>query len=500
MKKFLSILLMSLMVMSVMAGCGEKTPSETPGETPQETPGGTPSEGIGTKDNPIEVTIIVKDVSPSDESIQAAVKEIEEGMAEEGNYVKLTYLEPPTGTYGEAVPLAFRTGQISPDIIYFQGGDLPVSNDGMLEDLTKYVDNSKYVKDIMEEHTKVKLQNYPYLLWLAPARVPAPVMRKDFAEKLESFDAVMADPTVENYEKMLTEIVEKGVAKYAITSDGDMTRMNTVFNQAFGVTGTIVKENGKWVFSKASQFEKNKLEFYARLYKKGLIDPEYITKQWDTMEKSFYEGEAAFIAGTAGAVINVYNNKMTQTHGEGAELVVLPPAKGVSQGYTAIDVTKESRGFAINAQSKVKDAAFAVLDYMASPKGMMLDKLGIEGTHYTIENDKVVFTDKFSEWYQKFWETLNKFEPSPELAEPIMSAPALKSLEMAQQFYVEDVNVLIPDHLISQWDAMNTLYNEYSSDIIRGVKPISAFDEFVEKWNQSGGTEFEAYLNEQLGN
>src|SRR5690606_35831337 len=120
-----------------------------------------------------------------------------------------------------------------------------------------------------------------------------------------------------------------------------------------------------------SQFEKNKLEFYARLYKKGLIDPEYITKQWDTMEKSFYEGEAAFIAGTAGAVINVYNNKMTQTHGEGAELVVLPPAKGVSQGYTAIDVTKESRGFAINAQSKVKDAAFAVLDYMASPKGMM---------------------------------------------------------------------------------------------------------------------------------
>src|SRR5690554_4914015 len=152
MKKFLSILLMSLMIMSVMAGCGEKTPSETPGETPQETPGGTPSEGIGTKDNPIEVTIIVKDVSPSDESIQAAVKEIEEGMAEEGNYVKLTYLEPPTGTYGEAVPLAFRTGQISPDIIYFQGGDLPVSNDGMLEDLTKYVDNSKYVKDIMEEH------------------------------------------------------------------------------------------------------------------------------------------------------------------------------------------------------------------------------------------------------------------------------------------------------------------------------------------------------------
>lgn len=500
MKKFLSILLMSLMVLSVFVGCGDKSTQETPNETPSETPGETSETGIGTKESPVEVSIILKDASPNDEAIQSIVKAIEEGMAEEENYVKITFLEPPTGTYGEAVPLAFRTGQISPDIIYFQGGDLPVSNDGLLEDLTEYVQNSAYVKNLMEEHTKVKLENYPYLLWLAPARVPAPVMRKDFADQLDSFDSVMQDPTLENYEKMLTEIVEKGVAKYAITSDGDLSRMNTVFNQAFGVTGTIVKEDGKWVFSKASEFEKNKLEFFARLYKNGLIDPEYITKQWDTMEKSFYEGEAAFIAGTAGAVINIYNNKMTQTHGEGAELVVLPPAKGVSQGYTAIDVSKESRGFAINAQSKVKDAAFAVLDFMASPKGNMLDKLGIEGTHYNVEGDKIVFTEKFPEWYPRFWETLNKFEPTPELAEPMMSAPGLKSLEMAKEYYVEDVNVLIPDHLISQWDAMNTLYKEYSSDIIRGVRPVSDFDEFVEKWNQSGGTEFESYLVEQLGN
>lgn len=500
MKKLLSILLMSVMVTAVLAGCAEKEPTETPSETPNETPSETPGEsGIGTKDAPVKVTIMLKDASPTEESIQAMVEVIEKGMAEDEKYVDIEFLEPPTGTYGEAVPLSFRTGQISPDLIYFQGGDLPITNDGLLEDLTPYVENSTYVKDIMEEHTKVKLENYPYLLWLAPARVPAPVMRKDLAEKLESFDAVMADPTIENYEKMLTEIVEEGVAKYAITSDGDLSRMNTVFNQAFGVTGSIVKEDGKWVFSKASQFEKDKLEFFARLYEKNLIDPEYITKQWDTMEKAFYEGEAAFIAGTAGAVINIYNNKMTQTHGDGAELIVLPPAKGIAQGYTAIDVTKEARGYGINVQSEVKDAAFAILDFMASPEGMKIDKLGLEGTHYNVESDKIVFTEKFPEWYPRFWETLNKFEPTPELAEPMMSQPALDSLDMAREYYVEDVNVMIPDYLTSQFDAMNTLYKEYSSDIIRGVRPVSDFDEFVTKWNESGGTEFEAYLNEQLG-
>ena len=55
---------------------------------------------------------------------------------------------------------------------------------------------------------------------------------------------------------------------------------------AFGVTATIVKENGKWVYAKATQAEKNKLAFYALLYKEGLLDNEYVTKQWDTMEWS----------------------------------------------------------------------------------------------------------------------------------------------------------------------------------------------------------------------
>ncbi len=502
MKKILSIVTMLVMVLGITAACGNKETPKDPTQTPAETPaeGVDPAEkgAIGTEGNPVKVTMMLKDASPSEEPIQELVKIIEKKMAENKQYVTLEFLEPPTGTYKEAVPLAFRTGQISPDIIYFQGGDLPISNDGLLEDLTPYIENSEYIKNVMEEHNQVKMKNYPYLLWLAPARVPVPVMRKDFTEKLDSFKDVMDNPTVENYEKMFKEIVEKKVAKYAITADGDLTRLNSVFNQAFGVTGSIVKEDGKYIFSKASSFEKNKLEYYAKLYAEGVIDPEYITKAWDTMEKAFYEGDAAFIAGTAGSVINIYNNKMTQTHGEGAELVILPPAKGVSQGYVAIDVTKEPRGFGLNVQSKVKDAAFAVLDFMASPEGMKLDKLGLEGTHYKVEGDKIVFTDKFPEWYPRFWETLNKFDPKPALAEKVMSEPALNALDMAKKYYVEDVNVLIPDYLTSQWDGMNSLYNEYSSDIIRGVRPISAFDEFVQKWNEAGGTEFDAYLAEQL--
>ena len=50
-----------------------------------------------------------------------------------------------------------------------------------------------------------------------------------------------------------------------------------------------------------------------------------------------------------------------------------------------------------------------------------------------------------------------------------------------------------------QWDAMQNLYNEYAADIIRGVRPISAFDEFVEQWNAAGGDAFEPILQETFG-
>lgn len=499
MRKFVSITLVVLLLVTFMAGCGRKdTTSDTANEASKTSDLAVGSGELGSPDEPIKVTIIVKDVSPSEEDTIKLVEEIEKGLAKENKFIELEFLEAPTGTYGEAVPLAFRTGQISPDIIYFQGGDLPIANDGMLEDLTPYIEESTNIKNLLEDHNKERLKNYPYLLWLSPARVSTPVMRRDIAEQLDSYEELVADPTVENYYNMFKEIVDKGLAKYAITADGDLTRMDSVFNHAFGVTETIVNVDGKWVFSKATEFERNKLDFYAKLYEEGLIDPEYITKKWDTMEKSFYEGEAAFVAATAGKVIDIYNNKMTQTHGDEAELVVLPPAKGISQGYLSVDVTKESRGFAISSQSKVKDAAFAVLEFMAGPEGRKLDLLGIKDIHYTETDGEIVFTDKFPEWWPRIFETLNKFEPEPALAEPIMSQPALDSLEQAKKYYHEDVNIIIPQELLPQWDAMMALYKEYASDIIRGIRPISAFDEFVEKWNESGGTEFSEYLEEQL--
>lgn len=501
MKKLLSLTLALLVTLSLFAGCGAKPAEPTPPTTPA-TPA-TPTapeapKGIGTKEAPVTVTYLCKDVSLAEPGIPEMVKAIEEGMAAQGNFIKLEVLEAPAGKYADVVPIAYRTGQISPDLVYFQGGDLPISQEGLFEDLTPYIEKSTNVKALMQEHNTAAIKNYPYLLWLAPARVQIPVIRKDWFDKLTTSKALLENPTPDNYYAMFKEMKDSKLCQWPITTDGGIAKLDSVFNHAFGVTATIIKEDGKWIYSKASKGEKEKLAFYAKLYKDGLLDKEYITKQWDTMEQAFYEGTAGFVAGTAGDVVNVYNNKMIQTNGKEAELVVLPAAKGVSQAYQSVDVSKESRGFAINAESKVKDAAWAVLEFMASPEGRIIDKLGLKDVHYTEAGGTYTLTDKFPEWWAKFWPTMGGIDTTKVKGE-VLTGPAVASLEASQKYFAPDVNVILPEDLLPLMDAMNKLYTEYSTDIIRGVKPVEAFDEFVTKWNAAGGEEISKYLAEKLG-
>ena len=480
MKKVVCLIMTVLLLGGILfAGGGRQTAS--------------PAAGAGTSNSPVRIRFLQKDLDPiADRDVVAGLKRaIESGMAAQGTYIELEVLSPPAGNYNTAVPIAFRTGQVTPDIVYFQGGDLPIAQEGMFTDLTPYIERSTYVKAIMEDHNRAALKNYPYLIWLSPARVSTPVIREDWYNRLRTAQAVMQDPTVDNYYAMFKEMKDTGLARWPITVDGGVGRLDSVFNHAFGITATLMKQNNRWVYSNATEQERNKLEFYARLYREGLLDNEYVTKAWDTMEQAFYEGTSGFVAGTAGAVIDVYNNKMRET--QGTNLVVLPPAKGVSQAFRSVDVSKESRGFAIAADSRVKDTAWAFLEFMASPQGRIIDKLGLEGVHHNVVNGRYVLTPEYPSWWARVWETFNGLDTSRVDGE-LMTRAGAASLEAASRYFAPDTNVVLPEEFLPMKDAMDQLYIQYSTDIIRGVRPISAFSEFVTRWNAAGGDRISTYL------
>jgi len=449
---------------------------------------------------PVKVRLALKDLD-TDANGARFIELIEQGMAAAGTPVDIELVKVPQGNYAEKLSLMIMSGDI-PDLIYFQGGDDKLAAQGVLEDLGPYVAKSKYFKALMDPHSAQRLASYPYVAWIAPPRVRTPVMRKDWYDSLPSAKAVASKPSVDSYYALFKDLVAKKGAKYGICVTGatnGVEELDAIFDAAFGTTSTWLKgADGKWAYSRVTPNEKAKLEFYAKLYKEGLLDPEFLTKKWDSKEQVFYEGKAGMIPGVAPGSVDVYANKMQKA--QGTDIVALPPAKGAAQGLTPfVDVTKESRGFAISASSKAKQAAFAVLDFMWSPAGLKLAKLGIPGLHYNDDGKQYVLTDKYPEWYNGwFGDSFNGFKPDKPLSRPIMNQSALDAGALAKKYMLADKTFLVPEQYVTNWDAMTNLYKEYVADIVTGKKPVSAFDEFVDKWNKAGGVEVTKYANTVL--
>lgn len=505
MKKISLILVVAVLTM-VLAACtsGSKTPNNngTPSNQPSATKDPAETNPPANAD-PVTLKIVYKDEGTANPVSVQFFSALEKALLADANLnVKFELVDLAQGSYAENLNLLLLGGTI-PDIIYFQGGDQQMAQQGLLEDLRPYIEKSTYIKDIIQPHNQMRMESYPYLMWIKPLAPKAAVVRSDWFNQLESSKALIENPSIDNYYAFFKELVEKKPGgdkpSYAITAAGDMTEINFIFNTAFGLDTTWLKKaDGTYEYSKVSAQEKEKLAFYHKLYNDGLLDPQYLTKQWDTKEDAFYKGEAGVITGTVGKIIDLYDGRMVELNGEQANLTVLPAAKGVAQGFGATDVTKESRGLAISSQSKYKDIAFQVLDYLASPKGQMLDRLGFENEHYQVVDGKIELNDKYySEWYARFWEP-NDFNSEIPLKTPLLGEPAAQSLKLADDYYTADNNFIIPEEFVANWDAMNNLYKESSTDFITGKRDLSEFDKFVADWYAAGGTEITKYANENI--
>ena len=157
------------------------------------------------------------------------------------------------------------------------------------------------------------------------------------------------------------------------------------------------------------------------------------------------------VVGTNGKVVDFYNSRVKEVNGEEAELAVLPPAKGEYQGFGASDITKESRGIAISAVSQNKDLVFEILDYLASPEGQQLDRLGFEGEQYNETENSIELTDAYySDWYARYWEPVD-VEFSKPISEdtPMLSQPGIESEQLANEYFAEDNVFIVPQEYLS---------------------------------------------------
>ncbi|SFG94746.1 extracellular solute-binding protein [Ensifer sp. OV372] len=445
--------------------------------------------------DPVTIRVVSKDLTTSNPDDVKLMKAYEEALKAKGTDIHIQVVDLPSSGYADKLSAMLLSGDI-PDLIYFQGGDAKMAEQGVLEDWNTWLPKTTYLKDALFPHNVERLKNYPYLLYVYPPRIPQPVIRADWLEKA----GVEAPKTTDDYVTLFKAIKDgdfdgNGKAdSYGVTTADNTQELDAVFNQAFGVTGTWLKNDaGEWIHARVSAAEKAKIAFYASLREQGLYDPEFITTKWDVKEDKFYSGRAGVIFGSSAEVIDIYGGKMRQAH-PGVTLSLLSPPKGPGgQGLMALDVSKEPRGLAIATTSEHKEEVVKLLDFIASPEGQAIERLGFEGEQYTKDGETIKPTDKLATWYARFLVAANWQPPVQWLSDA-----AQQSLKTISADFKPDNAFVWPAEYATDIDATENVYRAWVYKFVSGEAKLDQWDQFVSEWNAAGGEKMTEYARTVL--
>src|SRR5215217_5037039 len=97
--------------------------------------------------------LVSKDLLTTNPDDMKEIESIEAALKAQGLDVDIQTIDLPGGTaaYGEALGVMLLSGDI-PDVIYFQGGDQKMAEQGILEDLNPHIANAPNIQAALWPH------------------------------------------------------------------------------------------------------------------------------------------------------------------------------------------------------------------------------------------------------------------------------------------------------------------------------------------------------------
>lgn len=261
--------------------------------------------------------------------------------------------------------------------------------------------------------------------------------------------------------------------------------------------------DGEVTYAGVTQNMRDALQFISELYAEGLIDLETLLNDkaaWDGKINSDRVGMYYHWAQST----YEYATNLSNSTGVKPEWSVMPPIS--APGYEGFYTVKKVKGIQwvvknTDDQEKI-DACMKALDAYGNKDLWQKFFLGVEGEHSEMVDGQLkrLPDDK------KTMENL-VFQPGQDICTIDSISQLLENVKTADTAWAIDRSIAnvksmadygkqiagdgMPNSVYEGYpDIMNrTLYVEYASKIITGEFPIEKFDEFVEKWNASGGKE-----------
>ena len=318
--------------------------------------------------------------------------------------LEVEYIDP--GVSGEEdLKNRIASGDLPDMVAYgwtnFNGGPEKNIEEGLIIPLNDLIDKyAPNLKKYLEEHPEIdkmiKTDDgtyycFPFIRGGKRLLISTgPVYRRDWAEKA----GLDAPKTVADIEKILKAYKDQGVKKPLSATSGDLE----VFMGNFGTgTGFYYGPKKEVVYGPATENYKFALETYAKWYKEGLLDKNFVSLDSATVKAQVLNDETGMTITSGGGGLGSWLDTKAATN-EPFDMVGFTYTvnkEGEKNAYHNIETNYPGYGsVAITSSCKDPVAAVIYLDYGYSEEGQIFYNFGTEGVSYE-KNDKgeYIYTD-----------------------------------------------------------------------------------------------------------
>lgn len=508
-KKLMLFAMATIMVVGTLSGC-KKTEVKT------DAPKGT---GTSQAAGPVPVKIFANfspaDMSNADKAFTAAV--------EKATNTKITYEIPPSANYNERLNVMLASGDYADVILFNSPTDkvyVDAVNNGVVIPITKYVDKApnlkKYSYDMSWDALRVKSEKGDNEIYGLPRTT---IQRADgFLVRQDWMDAVgfkvPADNliTLDQFTELMTKFTKNDPDKngkadtygWSANADGN-GNIAPIFTYPFGVRGWQKTTGEKYEYmtpeySTVKDNYKKALEFTAKLYKEGVIDPNFASIKMDAGKARFKQGVTGARGEFAGWIPE-YQTDSSKIN-PNAKMTYISGIKDAEGKFQNVSFGTGIWGcWGVTSGAKNPEAVVKIFDWLLGDEGWNVAKYGVENVTYKKDGSKMVATDEFL-----------KFTWGPAVVRRNNDPEFFVKINMQEEFK-NPVTKWIDTAIKANITSLDYGYRPAAADkpelidygktmeqvkakIIMGQAPVSEWDKALEGWYKAGGEEYVKQMND----
>ncbi|ANS75219.1 ABC transporter substrate-binding protein [Paenibacillus yonginensis] len=395
-----SLAVLTLAGVLLLSGCGSGNNSNAGNASSN---GGSASNSAEDT-SPVSFSFFGADTSPNWNNMQDDVgKEI---TAKTGVTINAEY-DVGSGGGQSKIALMAASGQY-PDLIFAKGEVGKLVDAGALVDLTDLIDKyAPHIKEMMKDSmNRLKYSNEDEAIYSIPTNVGVDNQYFDATGGFEVQLRVLEElgypeiKTLDDYEKVLKEYVAKhpttdGQPTIPLTLNADDWKIViTVTNPAFIATGApddgeyyVNPETYEAMLHYKRPEEKEYFRWLNKMYNEGLLDKDTFVQKDDQYQAKVSSGRVLGLISQEWEYQNAENALKTAGKNEYTYAHFPVQLDGTTQDHELQSAGLDGYGISITTACKDPVRAIKFIDWLASDEGQVLRNWGIEGKHYTVDEN-----------------------------------------------------------------------------------------------------------------